>query len=67
MGAPSDLQPGDHPFAVDGIPLGSQDLTSLASRWYAGNTVEYTVERGGSEVEVAVPLVQWQPQAALSL
>ena len=42
MGAPSDLLPGDHLIAVEGIPLAGDwavDLWAIRDRWQAGNIV----------------------------
>ena len=47
MGAPSDLQVGDRIIAVAGISLDNAEplfsLSSLRSRWQAGNSVTYKV------------------------
>src|SRR5581483_4805132 len=66
-GAPSDLQPQDHVVEIQGNRLifGMQNLSDLSAGWQVGNTVQYRVERGENQVDVAVPLVQWQWFAAL--
>ena len=64
MGVPSDLQVGDHIIAVAGISLDNAEplfsLSSLRSRWQAGNSVNYKVVRAGEVLEIAVPLVHWR-------
>ncbi len=66
-GAPSDLQPQEHVVEIQGNTLlfGMQNLSDLSAGWQVGNTVQYGVERGESQVQVAVPLVQWQWFTAL--
>ena len=68
VGAPSDLQPQDHVVGIQGSTLlfGMQSLSDLSAGWQVGNTVQYGVERGGNQVQVAVPLVQWQWSTALT-
>jgi len=62
MGASSDLQPGDHLVAVDGISLlGGVNTTHwyLRDEWQLGSTVRYTVLRGEKELQLDVPLTKW--------
>ncbi len=64
VGIPSELQPGDHLVAVNGVSLARNNVMSqwsLADEWRAGNTVRYTVQRGGQEVEFDVALTKWSP------
>ncbi len=64
MGAPSDLQVGDHLIAVEGVsldtPIFDGSLFALQPVWQAGNSVQYTVIRQGDELQLQVPLVHWQ-------
>ncbi len=62
VGLPSDLQPGDHLVAVNGVSLAPNNVMSqwsLADEWRTGNTVRYTVRRGGQRVEFDVTLTNW--------
>lgn len=61
-GAPSDLKPQDHVVEIQGNVLifGTQNLSDLSAGWQVGNTVQYGVARGGNQLLVDVPLVQWQ-------
>jgi len=66
MGLPSGLQPGDHLLAVNGVPVGADDLSAawpLRDVWRAGNTVRYTVVRDGQTLALDVPLTHWTPRA----
>jgi glycopeptide antibiotics resistance protein len=63
MGAPSELQPGDHLVAVEGIALPGGLTTahwSLREDWQVGSTVRYTVLRGVNELQLNVPLTRWE-------
>ena len=63
MGAPSDLQPGDHLIAIESSALDKSTLDNLwhlKPVWAAGNTLRYTVLREGETLELDVPLVHWQ-------
>jgi len=62
VGAPSALQPDDHLIAIQGHVLTTEvnDLSDLQAQWQVGNSIRYTVERGGAPIEVEAPLVQWQ-------
>ena len=62
VGAPSALQPDDHLVAIQGHVLTTEvnDLSDLQAQWQVGNSIRYTVERGGAPIEVEAPLVQWQ-------
>jgi hypothetical protein len=66
-GAHSDLQPQDHVVEIQGnsLTFGMQNLSDWSAGWQVGNTVQYGVERGENQVQVAVPLVQWQWFTAL--
>ena len=62
VGLPSDLQPGDHLVAVNGVSLAPNNVMSqwsLADEWRTGNTMRYTVRRGGQRVEFDVTLTNW--------
>lgn len=65
VGAPSELQPGDHVIAIDGITLAGPELNFPTEKWRVGNTVIYTVERGEVNTDIPVPLVSWQLVPAL--
>jgi hypothetical protein len=54
-------------IAVEGISLEREDLQELSDMWRLGNTLRYTVERSGAQVDVPVPLVRWQLAPALNL
>ena len=61
-GAVSGLQEGDVALAVDGVDVAgaaSSEYTPAPAGWQAGQTVTMRVRRGGAEVEVAVPVVNW--------
>ena len=63
MGATSDLRVGDHLIAVEGISLDNPcqlSLFGLRSRWQAGNSVLYKVDRAGQVMDIRVPLVHWR-------
>ena len=68
MGAASGLQPGDRVIAVEGIYLegGNDNLLHVSDRWRSGNTLLYTVLRGGQEMQIVVPLVQWNAWSFLT-
>ncbi|MEZ4517237.1 MAG: hypothetical protein R3C44_10490 [Chloroflexota bacterium] len=62
MGAPSDLQAGDHLVAVEGISLSGASPTTLwavTDKWQEGSTMRYTIERDDQTLHVDVPLVKW--------
>ena len=65
MGAPSELQANDHVIAIGDISLTQQDLSRLEGRWQAGQSVRYTVERNGSQIDIQVPIVRWRFASAL--
>ena len=63
MGSPSRLQPGDHVIAVEGIAADWQTVhlsPTIQEAWRAGATLEYTVLRGGQEIQLPVSLLNWQ-------
>ncbi|HOU42289.1 MAG TPA: hypothetical protein PK829_13565, partial [Promineifilum sp.] len=63
MGLPSDLRPGDHLLAVEGIPFNSDIVTAswrLRDEWRAGNSLRYSVVRDGQALELDVPLTHWR-------
>lgn len=66
VGAPSGLQAGDHVTAIEGVSLPQETLFELAPAWQVDNTVRYTVERNGTQLEVQVPLVNWQLVPAMT-
>ena len=60
---PSELQPGDNLIAVEGAAIDNSSISGLWHLnpvWVAGNTVRFTVLRGGETLELDVPLVRWQ-------
>ena len=63
MGLPSDLRPGDHLLAVEGIPFNSDIVAAswrLRDEWRAGNSLRYSVVRDGQALELDVPLTHWR-------
>ena len=44
LGLPSEIQPGDQPIALDGVPFDTTHEIHL-DNWFAGGSVQYTVQR----------------------
>jgi signal transduction histidine kinase len=61
LGLPSPLQAGDEFVAVGGLPytLLVQSPFLARQKLEAGDTVQYTVLRGGKEITLEVPLYSW--------
>ena len=62
MGSAPALQPGDHLVAVGGVSLMQNSpatLWPLRPGWQESSTARYTVLRGGQEVQLDAPLVNW--------
>ncbi|MEZ4519962.1 MAG: hypothetical protein R3C44_25090, partial [Chloroflexota bacterium] len=57
-GQPTPLQTGDVVVAIDGQPLTKGQPTTLPQPLVAGEIADYTIERNGQTLEVAIPLVQ---------
>src|SRR5215212_1553579 len=66
QGGAEPLRPGDRVIAVAGRALDAED-TSIGPPpgWQFGAKVPYTVVRGGTPIELEVPLVRRQPSALL--
>jgi hypothetical protein len=58
LGLPSALQPGDLPVSLDRLPFDGTQGTRPES-WQAGGTVQYTIQRDGQNMTVAVPIENW--------
>ncbi|MCE7982504.1 MAG: hypothetical protein DYG89_15035 [Caldilinea sp. CFX5] len=65
---PSPLQPGDVLVAVEGKPVARIFAEAFAlqsprpAHWQVGNMVDYTVERNGHQLALAVPIIRLPPQ-----
>jgi len=70
MGLPSGIQPGDIPVSIGGIPIEQiSDSAFFApvrapESWRAGDTVRYTLKRGGETLTLDVPIVNWDLASA---
>jgi hypothetical protein len=70
MGLPSGIQPGDIPVSIGGIPIEQISdsaffaLVRAPESWRAGDTVQYTLKRGGETLTLYVPIVNWDLASA---
>jgi hypothetical protein len=64
-GESSLLQPEDRVVAIDGRPLLDNSLPPLPSDLHVGQTVRYTIERAGQQLDVAIPIVRLTPAAMI--
>lgn len=62
-GQPSALQREDIVVAIDGRPLTDDSLPPVPPDVQVGQTLRYTIERGGETLVVDVPVVQLTPAA----
>ncbi len=62
-GLPSPLQPDDIVLAIDGRPLSDDSLPPAPARAQVGDTMRYTIDRGGTMLDVDVPVIQLTPVA----
>jgi predicted metalloprotease with PDZ domain len=56
------LQPGDRLFALNGVEIKQENqeaLTKARKEWAPGQTVHYTVTRGGAARQVDIVLAPW--------
>ena len=63
IGLPSALQPDDWLTNVNSFTLNNGLATvpdELADAWQAGNTVQYTVQRGAQTLTMEIPLANWR-------
>ncbi len=65
LGLPSEIQPGDQPIALDGVPFDTTHEIHL-DNWFAGGSVQYTVQRAEQPLTFSVPIANWTLRALWS-